>query len=70
MKLYCPSCNDIYEPEEDFSIDGAFFGTTFAQLFYLTYPDIGTAQVRQYEPKIFGFRISNSSAYYKKSTPK
>jgi casein kinase II subunit beta len=39
VKLFCPNCNDIYTPSSSrFSgVDGAFFGTTFAHLFFHTY---------------------------------
>jgi casein kinase II subunit beta len=42
VKLFCPSCLDIYTPPNSrFShIDGAFFGTTFGCLFFMTFPDI------------------------------
>lgn len=60
VKLYCPSCNDIYEPDEDYSIDGAFFGTTFAQLFMMTYPEITEFNDESYQPTAFGFKIHPS----------
>lgn len=39
VKLYCPNCNDIYVPPSSRfqGVDGAFFGTTFAHLFFQTY---------------------------------
>lgn len=42
VKLYCPSCVDIYVPPNSrfLGVDGAFFGTTFPTLFFLTFPDI------------------------------
>lgn len=42
VKLYCPSCVDIYVPPNSrfLTVDGAFFGTTFPTLFFLTFPDI------------------------------
>lgn len=47
VKLFCPNCNDIYTPSSSrFSgVDGAFFGTTFAHLFFHTY--------REYSPSPF-----------------
>jgi len=47
VKLFCPSCLDIYTPPNSrFShIDGAFFGTTFGCLFLMTYPDISSGAV-------------------------
>ncbi|POS84711.1 hypothetical protein EPUL_004148 [Erysiphe pulchra] len=42
VKLFCPSCLDVYVPASSRfqSVDGAFFGRTFAALFMLTFPDI------------------------------
>jgi casein kinase II subunit beta len=42
VKLFCPSCNDIYTPPNSRfqSVDGAFFGTTFGCLFFMTFPEL------------------------------
>lgn len=42
VKLYCPSCQDLFIPPNSrfHSVDGAFFGTTFGCLFFMTFPDI------------------------------
>ncbi|BFZ55491.1 casein kinase 2 regulatory subunit [Savitreella phatthalungensis] len=42
VKLYCPNCLDVYVPPNSrfHNIDGAFFGTTFPHLFFLTFPDL------------------------------
>lgn len=42
VKLYCPSCTDMYVPPNSRfqTVDGVFFGTTFPTLFFLTFPDI------------------------------
>ncbi|KAI9892553.1 MAG: casein kinase 2 regulatory subunit [Vezdaea aestivalis] len=42
VKLYCHSCQDIYVPPNSRfqSVDGAFFGTTFGNLFFLTFSDL------------------------------
>lgn len=39
VKIFCPRCQDIYRPRLSLhsSIDGAFFGTTFAHLFMMHY---------------------------------
>ncbi|KAJ9074402.1 casein kinase 2 regulatory subunit [Entomophthora muscae] len=66
VKLYCPSCMDIYNPPSSRfnSIDGAGFGTTFAHLFMLTYPEILSCNRTNeevpfiHEERIFGFRVS------------
>ncbi|PAV20848.1 casein kinase subunit II beta [Pyrrhoderma noxium] len=45
VKLYCPNCNDIYTPPSSRyqGVDGAFFGTTFAHLFFQTYREFAPA---------------------------
>lgn len=42
VKLFCPGCQDIYAPPNSrfHSVDGAFFGTTFGCLFFMTFPDL------------------------------
>ena len=41
VKLFCPSCLDLYNPPNSrfHAVDGAFFGTTFGSLFFMTFPD-------------------------------
>lgn len=64
VKLFCPNCNDIYTPSSSrFSgVDGAFFGTTFAHLFFHTY--------REYCPAPFtpGRRTTAASPTHLSST--
>ncbi|KAF8517766.1 casein kinase II regulatory subunit-domain-containing protein, partial [Gautieria morchelliformis] len=45
VKLYCPNCNDIYTPPSSRfqGVDGAFFGTTFPNLFFQTYRELAPA---------------------------
>ncbi|TDL29561.1 hypothetical protein BD410DRAFT_29422 [Rickenella mellea] len=45
VKLYCPNCNDIFTPPSSKfqGVDGAFFGTTFAHLFFQTFPQFAPA---------------------------
>ena len=42
VKLFCPSCLDVYSPPNSRfqSVDGAFFGTTFGCLFFMTFPEL------------------------------
>jgi casein kinase II subunit beta len=42
VKLFCPKCEDVYYPRSKYhgNLDGAYFGTTFAHLFQLTYPQL------------------------------
>jgi len=48
VKLFCPSCLDIYTPPNSRfqQIDGAFFGTTFGYLFFMTFPDLDIGAIR------------------------
>ncbi|KAF8974501.1 casein kinase II regulatory subunit-domain-containing protein [Flammula alnicola] len=45
VKLFCPNCNDIFVPPSSRfqGVDGAFFGTTFAHLFFQTYRELAPA---------------------------
>ena len=49
VKLFCPSCLDVYTPPNSRfqAVDGAFFGTTFGCLFFMTFPDIEVAPRRK-----------------------
>ncbi|KAF2472176.1 uncharacterized protein BDR25DRAFT_313350 [Lindgomyces ingoldianus] len=42
VKLFCPSCLDVYTPPNSRfqTVDGAFFGTTFGSLFFMTFTDL------------------------------
>lgn len=42
VKLFCPSCLDVYTPPNSRfqNVDGAFFGTTFGCLFFMTFPEL------------------------------
>jgi casein kinase II subunit beta len=42
VKLFCPSCCDIYVPPNSRfqTVDGAYFGTTFPTLFLMTFPEL------------------------------
>ncbi|KAL6309668.1 casein kinase II regulatory subunit-domain-containing protein [Sparassis latifolia] len=45
VKLFCPNCSDIYTPPSSRfqGVDGAFFGTTFAHLFFQSYRELAPA---------------------------
>ena len=49
VKLFCPSCMDAYTPPNSRfqAVDGAFFGTTFGCLFFMTFPDLDIAPPRK-----------------------
>jgi len=65
VKLYCPKCEDLYNPKSTrhASIDGAYFGTSFHNILFQVYPllvpDRSTAR---YEPKVFGFKVHAAAA--------
>ena len=42
VKLFCPACLDVYSPPNSRfqTVDGAFFGTTFGCLFFMTFPEL------------------------------
>ncbi|PSN73183.1 hypothetical protein BS50DRAFT_482476 [Corynespora cassiicola Philippines] len=48
VKLFCPSCLDVYTPPNSRfqTVDGAFFGTTFPSLFFMTFTDIDIGGAR------------------------
>ena len=48
VKLFCPSCFDIYTPPNSRfqTVDGAFFGTTFGCLFFMTFPELDISAPR------------------------
>jgi len=67
VKLYCPRCEDVYasKASRHGHIDGAYFGTTFPHLFFLTFPELKpTQEVERYMPRVFGFKV-NRNAYRK-----
>lgn len=63
MKLFCPKCRDLYTPFSEYQtppIDGAYFGTTFPHLFFLTYRELEPApSTLLYVPRVFGYRVRN-----------
>ncbi|KAF1814218.1 hypothetical protein P152DRAFT_465138 [Eremomyces bilateralis CBS 781.70] len=52
VKLFCPSCLDIYTPPNSRfqSVDGAYFGTTFGCLFFMTYPEVEVGKMLRVPP--------------------
>jgi len=70
VNLYCPCCRDIFYPKSarQATLDGAYFGATFAHMFLLCNPDILPARPNQtYIPRVFGFRIHKDSTYWQHS---
>lgn len=72
VEVFCPRCHETYHPRSSkhANLDGAYFGTTFAHLFLLTHPELVELKpAEKYVPRIFGFRINESSQYYKLREP-
>lgn len=64
VKLFCPSCLDIYTPPNSRfqTVDGAFFGTTFGCLFFMTFPELEVGSQRvSHEGLLAGGDLSNNS---------
>jgi len=60
VKLFCPSCLDVYTPPNSRfqAVDGAFFGTTFGCLFFMTFPELDISP----QKKKYGVRDPASQA--------
>ena len=59
VKTYCPKCQDVYVPrQKHLDIDGAYFGTSFCNVFLKTYPDLYPKDgPLTYMPTIYGFKV-------------
>ena len=65
VKLYCPRCEDLYNPKSSrhAAIDGAYFGTSFPNILFQVYPALQPEKTAgRYEPKVFGFRVHAAAA--------
>lgn len=59
-KVYCPHCKEVYHPRSSRleCLDGAYFGTSFAHMFFLTYQHLVPQSIPQpYVPRLYGFKI-------------
>lgn len=63
VKLFCPSCLDVYVPPNSRfqTVDGAFFGRTFAALFLMTFPEYDISK-RATEPLNTAANARNAGA--------
>ncbi|GAM83581.1 hypothetical protein ANO11243_015690 [Dothideomycetidae sp. 11243] len=63
VKLFCPACLDVYAPPNSRfqTVDGAFFGTTFGCLFFMTFPELEVGGPRLQDPQ-GGSRTSGAGA--------
>ena len=60
VKLYCPSCEDLYTPKSSrhASLNGAYFGTSIPFILLQTFPQLMPARNDEiYVPKIYGFML-------------
>ncbi|KAL1965132.1 hypothetical protein VTN77DRAFT_6045 [Rasamsonia byssochlamydoides] len=70
VKLFCPSCYDIYTPPNSRfqSVDGAFFGTTFGCLFLMTFPELDVGGNRAAETVLSPANLSASNPNQSRSS--
>lgn len=64
VRIFCPMCWDLYFPRSrnHYSLDGAYWGTTFPHLFLHSYPSVVPQRSKEvYVPRIFGFKIHQSA---------
>ncbi len=63
LRLYCPTCQDVYSPTKkaQAALDGAFFGTSFAHMFMMNFPELFRQKREDFVPQAYGFRIHASS---------
>jgi len=62
-KVYCVSCNEIYFPKSSRldCLDGAYFGSSFPHLFFMTFPHLHTGHIpRLFVSKMYGFKVHKS----------
>ncbi|XP_033155784.1 suppressor-of-stellate-like protein [Drosophila mauritiana] len=59
VKLYCPSCYDVFEPRSmSGMLDGAMFGTSFPHMFFMQMPSLRPhPPVEKYVPRLYGFKL-------------
>lgn len=65
VKLYCPQCMEVYFPPKmaiESLVDGAYFGTGFAEMVFMTRPECRPSWPKiQHVSKIYGFKIHSSA---------
>jgi len=59
VKIFCPKCEQVYAPKSKYKdLDGAFFGTSFPQIFLQSYPGLVPVEPpRPFVPRVFGFKL-------------
>ena len=66
--MYCPRCEEVYRPRSarHDNIDGASFGTVFANLFFLVFPELKPPKnTDKYAPRVFGYKLHKT--WYQRS---
>ncbi|CAB1097968.1 unnamed protein product [Ectocarpus sp. CCAP 1310/34] len=64
VKLYCPKCQNVYVHPSHAAqrVDGAYFGTTFPHLFFMTYGTLVPDPLdKTFVPRVFGFRVHSTA---------
>lgn len=75
VKLFCPSCLDVYTPPNSRfqTVDGAFFGTTFGSLFFMTFTDLDVGGARNSSSgaadALVALQAANQEAKSRNTTP-
>ena len=66
VKIFCPKCEEVYVPRIKFvDIDGAYFGKSFPNIFFQTFPELIPDEVQKlYMPKIYGFKLFGMNGSY------
>merc|ERR1712048_1156975 len=59
VKIFCPKCEQVYSPKSKYNeLDGAYFGTSFPQIFLQSYPSmVPLDHPRAFIPRVFGFKL-------------
>merc|ERR1712007_268573 len=59
VKIFCPKCEQVYSPKSKYKeLDGAYFGTSFPQIFLQSYPSlVALDPPRPFVPRVFGFKL-------------
>lgn len=69
VKVYCPKCEEMYIPTSTNRLDGAYFGSSLAHVYFQTYTKhiVLPPKVFYYEPQLLGFAIAGKrgSKYFK-----